>query len=115
MSGSGYNDPKKLADAKALAMMFGKSSQKGGGGGGGGGSRRYGDDFESRAPREKYNYSPPPPPRTIISNIPPPSRRNYTDTLASGTLSRPPGHILGSSPMDFLNRREPTPQPTSGK
>ncbi|KAM6519660.1 hypothetical protein FALCPG4_013268 [Fusarium falciforme] len=115
MSGAGYNDPEKLAAARELAMSFGNSSQpRGGGGGGGGGSRqRRGNDFENRAPREKYNYSPPPPPRTVISNIPPPSRRSYTDTLVSGNVRRPPGHILGSSPMDFLNRREPAPQPAS--
>ncbi|KAM0436140.1 hypothetical protein ACHAPT_003032 [Fusarium lateritium] len=112
MSGSGYNDAKKLADAKALAMSFGKSSQKGGGGDGGGG-KRYGDDFGPKKHQERYNYSPPPTPVEVVSNIPPPSRRNYTDTLMSGPLKHAPGRILGSSPMDFLNRREPSPQQTS--
>ncbi|KAI8661636.1 hypothetical protein NCS55_01034400 [Fusarium keratoplasticum] len=109
MSGAGYNNPEMLAAARELAMSFGNSSQPRGGGG----RQRRGNDFENRAPRERYNYSPPPPPRTVISNIPPPSRRNYTDTLVSSNVRRLPGHILGSSPMDFLNRREPTPEPTS--
>ncbi|RSM12663.1 hypothetical protein CDV31_006239 [Fusarium ambrosium] len=109
MSGAGYNDPDKLAAARELAMSFGNSSQPRGGGGGG---QRNGNNFGNRAPRERYNYSPPPPPHTVISNIPPPSRRNYTDTLVSGPVNRPPGQILGASSMDFLNRRDPTPQPT---
>ncbi|RSM04664.1 hypothetical protein CEP52_006672 [Fusarium oligoseptatum] len=112
MSGAGYNDPDKLAAARELAMSFGNSSQPRGGGGGGGGGQRNGNNFGNRAPRERYNYSPPPPPHTVISNIPPPSRRNYTDTLVSGPVNRPPGQILGASSMDFLNRRDPTPQPT---
>ncbi|RSL56670.1 hypothetical protein CEP54_008717 [Fusarium duplospermum] len=109
MSGAGYNDPDKLAAARELAMSFGNSSQPRGGGGGG---QRNGNNFGNRAPRERYNYSPPPPPRTVISNIPPPSRRNYTDTLIPGPPKRSPGQILGASSMDFLNRRDPTPQPT---
>ncbi|EEU43273.1 uncharacterized protein NECHADRAFT_83842 [Fusarium vanettenii 77-13-4] len=115
MSGAGYNDPEKLRAARELAMSFGNSSQPRGGGGGGGGSRqRQGNDFGNRAPRERYNYNspPPPPPPTVVSNIPPPSRRNYTDTLVSSNVRRTPGQRLGSSTIDFLNRRTPTPQPT---
>ncbi|KAI8715534.1 hypothetical protein NCS52_01061300 [Fusarium sp. LHS14.1] len=115
MSGAGYNDPEKLRAARELAMSFGNSSQPRGGGGGGGGSRqRQGNDFGNRAPRKKYKYNPPPPPPppTVVSNIPPPSRRNYTDTLVSSNVKRTPGQHLGSSTMDFLNRRTPTPQPT---
>ncbi|KAM5345478.1 hypothetical protein ACJ41O_011340 [Fusarium nematophilum] len=108
---SGYNDPSKLADALELARMFksGGSDHKGKKGGGNKGN----DDLAFSRRQEPFHYNPPPPPPINVSNIPPPSQRNYTDTLASDPLKRAPGRILGRSPMDFLNRREPSSKPAT--
>ncbi|KAM0562595.1 hypothetical protein ACHAPJ_002285 [Fusarium lateritium] len=122
MNGSGFGDDKKLADARALAQMFGsggKSKSGGGGGGGGGrgggkgGGRGSGSSFIPMKRQESFQYQPRPAPASPGNpHVPPPSLRNYTTTLMSDPLKRTPGSILGKSSLDFLGRRDATPKPS---
>ncbi|KAF4978372.1 hypothetical protein FZEAL_5231 [Fusarium zealandicum] len=111
MSGTGYNDPSKMAAAQELARMFksgGNSDLKDKKGGG----KRVGNSSAFVERQDPFHYSPPPPIVSCASNVPPPSQRHYTNTLASATLQRGPGSLLGSSPIDFLSRRESSSTPT---
>ncbi|KAJ4264814.1 hypothetical protein NW762_005057 [Fusarium torreyae] len=110
MNGSGFGDDKKLADARALAQMFGSGGKSKSGGGGGRGS---GSSFIPMKRQESFQYQSRPAPATPGNpHVPPPSLRNYTATLMSDPLKRTPGSILGKSSLDFLGRRDAIPKPS---
>ncbi|KAH7145258.1 hypothetical protein DER46DRAFT_672946 [Fusarium sp. MPI-SDFR-AT-0072] len=102
MSDRGYQDTRKVSDAKALQLLFkSKSGAKG----------------QSNIPKKRAGPSMqaarPAPVTPSGSTTPSTKDRFYTPTLLPSPLDRKAGAILGSSASDFLGRRDATPKLSS--
>ncbi|KAF5643614.1 hypothetical protein F52700_2757 [Fusarium sp. NRRL 52700] len=99
MSNRGYQDPRKVSDAKALQLLF--KSKTGAKGQSNIPKKRAGPSMQAARP------APVPP---SGSTTPSTKDRFYTPTLLPNPLDRKAGAILGSSASDFLGRRDITPK-----